>query len=165
MIRHTTDARAHGAGDAPGNSAITTSRRRFEAFVRDLGYPADRVEEAVYRFRRERGAMTVEDAAAHLAEWVASIHRAHHGSDRSLSVEDASAAFVLSGAAMWSADTLFAEPASLPAAHRAAIASGASSVTPAERPLTMPAQDLAGRRWGRRRVEPTVRRLSWVPTR
>jgi hypothetical protein len=165
MIRHTTDARAHGAGDAPGSITLSASRRRVEAFVRDLGYPADRVEEAVYRFRRERGAMTVEDAAAHLAEWIESIHRAHHGTARSLSVEDASTAFVLSGAAMWSADTLFAEPASLPAAHRAAIASGASSVVPDERPLTMPAQDLTGRRWGRRRVEPTVRRLSWVPSR
>ncbi|RWZ64370.1 hypothetical protein ELQ92_06265 [Labedella populi] len=163
MIRHTTDARVSGAGDASSATGFEASRLHLEDFVRGLGYPADRVDEVIVRLRRERGAMSVEDAAAHLSDWVTSVHRSHHGFHRDVTIEEARTAFVISGAAMWSADTLFTEPDSLPAAHRAALAAGSSSVVPVERPLPMPAQDLAGPR--RRRAEPTIRRVSWVPTR
>lgn len=165
MIRHTTDARAYGAGDATITTGLEPTRLELEAFVRDLGYPAERVDDVIHRFRRERGAMTVDDATLHLTEWISAIHRAHHGIPAALSSDDARAAFVLSGAAMWHSDTLFSEPVALPTAHRAALASGWSTVVPAERPLPMPAQDLAGRRWGRRRAEPSTRRISWVPSR
>jgi hypothetical protein len=166
MIRHTADARAFGAGDTSHALTSEPSRLHLETFIRDLGYPAERVEEVIFHFRRERGAMTVDDAAGHLADWMSAVDRVHAGDERSITPEDATASFVLSGAAMWHPDTLFADPSALPPAHRAALSAASTTVVPLESPLPMPPQDLAGPRWGRRRrSEPTVRRVSWMSSR
>ncbi|RUQ98914.1 hypothetical protein [Labedella endophytica] len=160
--------RAHATTQpaAAGDSAEAGRRQLLERFVEDLGYPAAVVGDVISRFRRERGAMTASDAGHRLAEWIGEVRRAAEGRTAIVPVADAVEAFVLSGAAMWHVDALFAEPSALPATHRAALTRHRSSVVPIEHPLPMQPQNLDGPRWGRRsRPEPTVRRLSWVPSR
>ena len=168
MIRCSTDARAHAAAEAPTSHARDAGeaerRRKFERFVRDLGFPSSAVDGVIARFRRERGAMTAEEAASHLAAWVAEV-RTTRGACTHVSAADATESFVVSGAAMWGVEALLSDPAALSAAHVDALAADRGRVVPVERPLAMPPQDLSAR-WRRRRpVEPIARRLSWVPSR
>jgi hypothetical protein len=168
MIRCSTDARAHAAADDPTaypyDAREVERRWRLDRFVRDLGFPASAGESVVARFRRERGAMTAEEAAAHLAAWIGEV-RETRGVRADVSVADATESFVVSGAAMWGVEVLFSDPTALSAAHVDALAAGRGRVVPVERPLAMPPQDLSVR-WRRRRpVEPVARRLSWVPSR
>lgn len=170
MIRCTSDARAHAAIDpttAHHDSAESERHRRLERFVRDLGYPAAVSGAVITRLRRERGAMTARDAGLRLADWITLVRDADGvGSGAAVTVAEAVAAFVVSGAAMWHVDVLFADPSTLSPAHRAALSGERSRVVPAERPLAMVAQSLDGPQWRRRaRIEPNVRRLSWVPSR
>lgn len=171
MIRCSSDARTHAtmATTTGGDGSGEADRHRLlERFVRDLGYPSAVSDAVIFRLRRERGAMTAHDAGLHLAEWITRLRAVSGQGDGSpVSVDEAVSAFVMSGAGMWNVDVLFAEPSTIPRAHRAALAAHRSRVVPAERPLPMPPQNLDGPRWGRRRtrVEPTIRRLSWMPSR
>lgn len=171
MIRCSSDVRAHAANTATagGDSSGEADRHRLlERFVHDLGYPASVSDAVIFRLRRERGAMTAHEAGIHLADWITRVRESNgDGTGSAVSVDEAVSAFVMSGAGMWGVDVLFAEPSAISGAHRAALATHRSRVVPAERPLSMPPQSLDGPRWGRRRarVEPSVRRLSWVPSR
>lgn len=171
MIRCSSDARAHAAitTTSGGDSSGEADRHRLlERFVHDLGYPSTVSDAVIFRLRRERGAMTAHDAGIHLADWITRVRdESGHGDGSRVSVDEAVSAFVMSGAGMWNVDVLFAEPSTISGAHRTALAAHRSRVVPTERPLAMPPQSLDGPRWGRRRarVEPTVRRLSWVPSR
>jgi hypothetical protein len=168
MIRCPSDARARAATDpTAGEDSLEARRRRhLERFVRDLGYPDTISDAVISRFRRERGAMTADDAGVRLADWITRVRQTDGPSNEAVSVDDAIDTFVMSGAAMWHVDVLFADPSALSVAHRSALAAHRARVVPTERPLAMPAQSLDGPRWGRRaRVEPTVRRLSWIPSR
>jgi hypothetical protein len=168
MIRCSTDARAHALADGPTahpHSTREAERRwRLDRFVRDLGFPARTADAVVARFRRERGAMTAEEAAAHLAAWVREV-RETRGVHADVSVADAIESFTVSGAAMWGVDVLLSDPTTLSAARVDALVADRGRVVPVERPLAMPPQDLSAR-WRRRHpVEPVARRLSWVPSR
>ena len=165
MIRYS-NARAHDA-HAPIEPTTSTDVRHsalertrlLETFIAELGYPPARISAVVARFRRERGAMTATEAAERLAEWISAIR------DEPVAAEEAASAFILSGAAMWHTETVFADPSTLSAAHRRALGRSRSVVVPGERPLSMPPQSLAIRRGRRADVDPVARRLTWVPSR
>lgn len=168
MIRASFSVAERDVDTRPASSADERTRLAdLTDFLIGLGFPSHRTAEVISRFRRERGAMIVDDAAARLAEWVTDVRRSVDPSASTpLAPEEARMAFVLSGAAMWHSDTLFQEPHRLSPAHRFALASGHASIVPTERPLPMPEQSLApsGRRRGER-IEPVIRRVSWVPSR
>jgi hypothetical protein len=143
-----------------------SSDAALESFVRDLGYPPRRVSEVVDRLCREWGATTVTEARRCLAEWIGHLRASAVDSARPArypSADDAVASFVVSGAALWDIDVLFADPATLPSSHRSVLVDPVAAIVPRERPLDMPTATLAARR--RRTAEHPARRSNWVPAR